>query len=129
LNLSNSYRDYYPRAINTDGISDYSGQPGRQTMARMTHGCKWAVGTAVSIWLGVAGTAQARVVLLENPYNPGEQVAVEFKGCISEAQLAKLLPLLKQRQMAELTPTTRIAMASPVRAANVSLPLMVGIGF
>ena len=98
-------------------------------MASITHGCKWAVGAAVSIWLGVAGTAQARVVLLENPYNPGEQVAVEFKGCISEAQFAKLLPLLKQRQMAELAPTTRIAMASPVRATHVSLPLMVGIGF
>jgi hypothetical protein len=98
-------------------------------MASITHACKWAVGAAVSIWLGVAGTAQARVVLLENPYNPGEQVAVEFKGCISEAQLAKLLPLLKQRQTADLTPMTRIAMASPVRAGHVSLPLMVGIGF
>jgi hypothetical protein len=98
-------------------------------MTSMTHGCKWAAGAAVSIWLGVAGTAQARVVLLENPYNPGEQVAVEVKGCLSEAQLAKLLPLLKQRQTPDLTPTTRIAMASPVRAANVALPLMVGIGF
>jgi hypothetical protein len=98
-------------------------------MASTTNGCKWTVGTAVSIWLGVAGIAQARVVLLENPYNPGEQVAVEVKGCLPEAQLAKLLPLLKLRQMADLTPTTRIAMASPVRAAHVSLPLMVGIGF
>lgn len=98
-------------------------------MARTTYGCKWALGTAVSIWLGVAGTAQARVILLENPYNPGEQVAVELKGCISEAQLAKLLPLLKQRQTADLTPTTRIAMASPARAVQASLPLMVGIGF
>ena len=99
-------------------------------MASITNGCKWTVGTAVSIWLGVAGTAQARVVLLEDPYNPGEQVAVEVKGCLPEAQLAKLLPLLlKQRQTADLTPTTRIAMASPVRATHVSLPLMVGIGF
>ena len=98
-------------------------------MASITHGCKWAIGTAVSIWLGVAGTAQARVVLLEDPYNPGEQVAVEVKGCISEAQLEKLLPLLRQRQTADLTPTTRIAMASPVRAVHVSLPLMVGVGF
>jgi hypothetical protein len=99
-------------------------------MASITNGCKWTVGTAVSIWLGVAGTAQARVVLLEDPYNPGEQVAVEVKGCLPEAQLAKLLPLLlKQRQTADLTPTTRIAMASPVRATPVSLPLMVGIGF
>jgi hypothetical protein len=99
-------------------------------MVSITHSCKWVVGATAAIWLGVAGTAQARVILLENPYNPGEQVAVELKGCISEAQLAKLLPLLlKQRQTADLTPTTRIAMASPVRATPVSLPLMVGIGF
>jgi hypothetical protein len=102
-------------------------------MTSMTHGCKWAVGTAVSIWLGVAGTAQARIVLLENPYNPGEQVAVEVKGCLPEAQLAKLLPLLKQRQMADITPSTRVAMASPMaspaHAAHSSLPLMVGVGF
>jgi hypothetical protein len=103
-------------------------------MASMTNGCKWTVGTAVSIWLGVAATAQARVVLLENPYNPGEQIAVEVvKGCIPEAQLAKLLPLLKQRQMADITPSTRIAMASPmaspVHAARISPPLMVGVGF
>jgi hypothetical protein len=102
-------------------------------MASMTHGCKWAVGTAVSIWLGVAGTAQARVVLLEDPYNPGERVAVEVKGCLPEAQLAKLFPLLKQRQMADITPSTRVAMASPmappVHAAHSSLPLTVGVGF
>jgi hypothetical protein len=102
-------------------------------MSSITHGCKWAVGTAVSIWLGVAGPAQARVVLLENPYNPGEQIAVEVKGCLPEAQLAKLLPLLKQRQMADITPSTRVAMASPMaspaHAAHSSLPLMVGVGF
>jgi hypothetical protein len=99
-------------------------------MASMTNGCKWTVGTAVSIWLGVAATAQARVVLLENPYNPGEQIAVEVvKGCLPEAQLAKLLPLLKQRQTADITAPTRIAMASPARATHYSLPLMVGIGF
>ena len=98
-------------------------------MASITSGCKWTVGMAVSIWLGVAGTAQARVVLLEDPYNPGERVAVECKGCLSEAQLARLLPLLKQRQTVDLTPTTRIAMVSPARAVHVSLPLMVGVGF
>ena len=97
-------------------------------MASITHGSKWAVGTAVSIWLGVAGTAQARVVLLENPYNPGEQVAVEVTGCLPEAQLAKLL-LLKQRQTADITPSTRVAMASPAHAAHSLLPLMVGVGF
>jgi hypothetical protein len=99
-------------------------------MASITNGCKWTVGTAVSIWLGVAGAAQARIVLLENPYNPGEQVAVEVKGCLPEAQLAKLLPLLiKQRQTADITPSTRVAMASPAHAIHASLPLMVGIGF
>jgi hypothetical protein len=99
-------------------------------MATITNGCKWTVGTAVSIWLGVAATAQARVVLLENPYNPGEQIAVEVaKGCLPEAQLTKLLPLLKQRQTADITAPTRIAMASPARATHYSLPLMVGIGF
>src|SRR5260370_18472486 len=108
LNQGGASCDNYPRAINTNGISDDSGQPGRQTMASTTNGCKWTVGTAVSIWLGVAGTAQARVVLLENPYNPGEQVAVEVKGCLPEAQLAKLLPLLKLRQMADMRQTADI---------------------
>ena len=101
-------------------------------MANMTHGCKWAVVVAASIWLGVAavaGTAQARVVLLEGPYNPGQQVAVEFKGCISEAQLEKLLPLLKQRQTADLPPPTRVAMAPSAHGTRFSLPLMVGVGF
>jgi hypothetical protein len=102
-------------------------------MVSITNGCRWTVGTAVSIWLGVAATAQARVVLLDNPYNPGEQVAVEVKGCLSEAQLAKLLPLLKQHQTADIAPSTpaatRIAMTYPARATRFSAPLMVGIGF
>jgi hypothetical protein len=98
-------------------------------MVSIMDSCKWVVGATAAIWLGVAGTAQARVVLLENPYNPGEQVAVELKGCLSEAQLEKLLPLLKQRQTADLTPAMRIAMASPARLVHVSLPLMVGVGF
>jgi hypothetical protein len=100
-------------------------------MVSIMQGCRW-VGTAVSIWLGVAGTAQARVFLLEDPYNPGEQIVVELKGCCpSEAGLEKLLPLLKQRQTPDLSsaPHARIAMASPPRAAHVSLPLLVGIGF
>ncbi len=98
-------------------------------MAKVTHGCKLVVSAAVSIWLGVAGTAQARVVLLENPYNPSEQVAVEFKGCFSEAQLEKLLPILKQRQTADLPPATRIVMASPARPVRFSPPMMVGVAF
>ncbi len=101
-------------------------------MANMTHGCKWAVVVAASIWLGVAavaGTAQARVVLLEDPYNPSQQVAIEFKGCISEAQLEKLLPLLKQRQTADLPPATRIVMASSARPVRFSPPLMVGVAY
>jgi hypothetical protein len=100
-------------------------------MGSIMHGCKW-VGTAVSIWLGVAGTAQARVLLLEDPYNPGEQIVVELKGCLpSEAGLEKLLPFLKQRQMPDVSsaPHTRLAMASPPRATHVSLPLLVGVGF
>ncbi len=104
-------------------------------MASTMHGCRW-VAAAVSIWLGVAGTAHARVLLLENvllledPYNSGKQVVVELKGCRnSEAGLEKLLPLLKQRQTADLPPSTRIAMASPARGARFSLPLMLGVGF
>ena len=100
-------------------------------MASIMHGCKW-VGTAVSIWLGVAGAAQARVFILEDPYNPGEQVVVELQGCRpSEAGLEKLLPLAKQRQTPDLSlaPHARIAMASPPHAAHVALPLLVGVGF
>ena len=100
-------------------------------MTSIMHGGKW-VGAAVSIWLGVAGTAQARVFLLEDTYNPGEQVVVEAKGCCpSEAGPEKLLPLVKQRQPSDLSPAshTRIARASPPRATHISLPLLVGVGF
>jgi hypothetical protein len=117
-------------------------------MTNMTNGCKWAVGAAVSIWLAMAGSVHARVFILDaayNPgdaaYNPGEQVAVEFEGCPgTDAQLEKLLPLLKQRQTTAtsiaavaapvaVAPSVRIAMASPIRTARVPLPLMIGIGY
>ena len=110
-------------------------------MTNMTNGCKWAIGAAVSIWLAMAGSAQARVFILDDAYNPGEQVAVEFKGCPgTDAQLEKLLPLLKQRQTTAtsiaavaapvaVAPSVRIAMASPVRATRFSLPLMIGVGY
>ena len=100
-------------------------------MASIMHGCKW-VGAAVSIWLGVAGMAQARVLLLEDASNSGEQIAVESKAYHpSEAGPEKLLPLPKQRQTADLSPSpaARIAMASPARGARFSFPLLVGVGF
>ena len=108
-------------------------------MTNMTNGCKWAVGAAVSIGLAMAGSVQARVFILDDAYNPGEQVAVEFKGCPgTDTQLEKLLPLLKQRQTTAtsiaaapvaVAPSVRIAMASPVRATRFSLPLMIGVGY
>jgi hypothetical protein len=110
-------------------------------MTMMTNGCKWAVGAAVSIWFAVAGSAQAGVFILDNPYNPGEQVMVTFKGCPgAEALLERLLPLLKQRQTpassivlvpapAAAAPSVRIAMASPVHVARFSPPTMTGVGF
>ena len=59
-------------------------------MTNMTNGCKWAVGAAVSIGLAMAGSVQARVFILDDAYNPGEQVAVEFKGCPgTDTQLEK----------------------------------------
>lgn len=110
-------------------------------MTSMTNGCKWAAGAAVSIWLAMAGTAQARVFILDDPYNPGEQVLVEIKGCsATEAQLERLLPLLKQRQTnstsiaalaspGAVLPSIRIVMASPVRTARFSSPLVLGVGY
>lgn len=114
--------------------------PKGQTMTNMTIGCKWAAGAAVSVWFAVGGTAQARVFILEDPYIPGNQVMVEFKGCpATEVQLQGLVLPLKQKQMtttsiatvslpAAVAPSTRIAMASPVRA-RPSLPLMLGVGY
>jgi len=110
-------------------------------MTNMTNGCRWAVGAAVSIWLAMAGSVQARVFILDAAYYPGEQVVVELKGCPgTDAQLEKLLPLLKQRQTTAtsiaavaapvaVAPSVRIAMASPVRATRFSLPLMIGVGY
>jgi hypothetical protein len=100
-------------------------------MASIMHGCKW-VGAVAAIWLGVAATAQARVFLVEDPHNPGEQIVVELKGCRpSEAGLEKPLPLVKQPHAADLSPAphARIAMASPPRTTRVSAPLLVGVGF
>src|SRR5262249_16084456 len=114
--------------------------PKRQTMTNMTIGCKWAAGAAVSIWFAVAGSAQARVFILDDPYIPGEQVMVVFKGCLAtEVPLQGLILPLKQKQTttpsiatvnlpAAVVPSTRIAMASPVRA-RPSLPLMLGVGY
>jgi hypothetical protein len=108
-------------------------------MTNMTIGCKWAVGAAVSIWFALAGSAQARVFIVDDPHNPGEQMMVEFKGCAAtEVQLEQLVPHLKQRQMTVAAVSTanppaaalstRVAMVSPVRA-RPSLPLMIGIGY
>jgi hypothetical protein len=110
-------------------------------MTRITNGCKWVVGAAVSIWFAVAGSARAGVFILDNPYNPGEQVVVTFRGCRStEARLERLLPLLKQRQTpassiavvaapVAAASSIRIAMASPVHMAHFSPPIMIGVGF
>jgi hypothetical protein len=103
--------------------------------------CKGLVG-AISICFTVVGGAQAGVVILDDPYHPGEQVVVEFKGCRpDQGQLEKLLPLLRQQQ----TPASPIMLASPVPIASpvrtsvtypahtththLSQALMIGVGF
>lgn len=89
----------------------------------------------------MASSVQARVFILDDSYNPGERVAMEFEGCPgTDAQLEKLLPLLKQRQTTAtsiaavaapvaVAPSIRIAMASPVRTTRFSLPLIIGVGY
>jgi len=94
-------------------------------------------GAALAIWFMAASSAQARVFIVDDPYNPGEQVVVEFKGCHgTDARLERLLPPLKQQQTTAtsiaaapaVAPSIQIAMTSPVRAAR-SLPLMLGVGY
>src|SRR5258707_15052146 len=109
-------------------------------MTNTTNGCRWAVGAAVSIWLAMAGSVQARVFILDDPYNPGEQVTVEFKGCPgTDTQLEKLLPLLKQRQATApsiaaggapvvVAPSIRGRMAVPARTAPLPPARMNGAG-
>ena len=105
-------------------------------MIRMTNGSKWATGAAVAIWFTLAGSAQARVFIVDDPYNPGEQLVVEFKGCRGmEARLERLLPLVKQQQTSPISiataapstvaPSIRIAMTS--RATR--LPIVLGVGY
>jgi len=103
----------------------------------MMNGRNWAAGAAVAIWFMAASSAQARVFILDDPYNPGEQVVVDFKGCRgTEARLERLLPLLKQQRTTvtsiaaapAVAPSIRIAMTSPVRTAR-SLPLVLGVGY
>jgi hypothetical protein len=110
-------------------------------MMNTKSGCKCVIGAAISIWFAVAGSAQARVLIVEASYNPGEQVVEQFRGCpVAEAGSEKLLPLLKQRQTtatavaagaapAVATPSMRIAMAAPIRTPHFSLPLMLGVGY
>jgi len=108
-------------------------------MNKITNACKGLVG-ALSIWCAAIGGAQAGVIILDDPYVPGEQVVLEFKGCRpDQAQLEKFLPLLKQRQ----TPTSPIMLASTAPAASpvrttltshvhtthLSQALLIGIGF
>jgi len=103
----------------------------------MMNGRNWVAGAVVAIWFMAASSAQARVFILDDPYNPGEQVVVDLKGCRgTEARLERLLPLLKHQQTTAtsiaaapaIAPSIQIAMASPVRAAR-SLPLMLGVGY
>ena len=130
LNLDYDYCDYSTEKSTPAVFLIVRLQTARRwTMASTMQGCKWAAGAAVSIWLGVVGTAQARVILLEDPYNPGEKVAVEVRGCLSEARLQKLLPLVRQRPATDFSPSTRIAMASPAHASRFTAPLMIGVGF
>jgi hypothetical protein len=106
-----------------------SGSPEGTSMESIMHVSKW-VGTAALIWLGAAATAQARVLLLEETYDPGEQVVAEFKACrIAETGPLKFPPVLKQRLTADASRPVRIALASPARAARPSLPLLIGVGF
>ena len=109
-------------------------------MINIANGCKWTAAAVVSIWFAVVDNAQARVIVLDNPYNPGEQVVLEFKGCHDTEVAEWLFPLLKQRQNspssvaavaapADRAPAIRIAMAPPGRTARYSLPLMLGVGF
>jgi hypothetical protein len=141
LNPRDSSRDYRRVIHSKDASALAPGSLKDRQMANITNGYKWAVGAAMSICFAVVGSAQARVLILDDPYNPGEQVVVEIKGCpVGEAGLEKLLPVFKQRQTtgtstaapappAAVAPSVRIAMASPVRAARLSLPLVLGVGY
>jgi len=106
----------------------------------MMNRCKWALGAAVSISFAMVGSAYARVIILDNPYNPAEQVMVEFNGCHDTEVAEWLFPFLKQRQNsrssvaavaapADRVPSLRIAMAPPGRTARYSLSLTLGVGF
>jgi len=108
-------------------------------MTNTMNGSKRLIVAATSIWLAVAGSAEARVLIVEAFYNPGEPAVEQFRGClVAEAGSEKLLPLLKQRQTtatamaaapAVATPSIRVAMAAPVRTLRLSLPLMLGVGY
>jgi len=109
-------------------------------MVNTTNGGKCLIGATISIWLVVAGGAQARVLISEASYNPDQQVVEEFKGRAAKAESEKPLPLLNQRQTtgtavaaaaasSGAAPSIRVAMASPVRTLRLSLPLMLGVGY
>jgi hypothetical protein len=127
--------------INTSGAWAFApGSQGREKMVNTMNGSKCLIAATISIWLAVAGGAQARVLIVEASYNPGAQVVEQFRGCpVAEAGSEKLLPLLKRQATATAmtagatpaaaTPSIRVAMVSPVRTLRLSLPLMLGVGY
>jgi hypothetical protein len=93
-------------------------------MINMTNDCKMAMCASALLWFGIAGSAQAGVIIIDDPFSPPDQIVVAtFPGCpANTARLElKLMPLLRRLQSASYTPAP--AMAAPQVALATPVPV------
>jgi hypothetical protein len=66
-------------------------------MIAMMNGFKLPAGLVVSAWLAFAGSAQAGIIILDDPLSPPDQVVfASNRGCIAGRMDVRLAPLLKK---------------------------------
>jgi len=116
-----------------------------QKMIRM-NGCRLAAGMAAAIWLAQAASAQAgEIVIYDSSSSSSQVVDVSYRECPATmaALKARLVPLLKKLLVAShpggataasanslvAVSASQIVLASSVRAARLSHPLVLGIAY
>jgi hypothetical protein len=115
-------------------------------MTTMMNGFRLPAGVMVSAWLAFAGSAEAGIIIIDDPFSPRNQVVVaSYLGCTAGRMEMRLAPLLKKLlansspsapAMAPAIPAVLISQAdsaSPAHVARFSPPsgraLVVGVAF
>jgi hypothetical protein len=115
-------------------------------MTAVMNGFKLPAGLMISAWLALAGSAQAGIIIMDDPFSPPDQVVVaSYRGCVVGRMGMKLVPLLKKLAaysnpsapaMAPVIPAVLVSQAdspAPAHVARYTPPsgrtLVVGVAF